>query len=237
MKKLQNSILALVIMVIAACGSTNQSENNVLSAIDFSTKMSESGAVLLDVRTPAEYAMGHLVGAQNMDVNNADFAEKAATLTKNQTTLVYCKSGARSKKAADLLAALGVQVYDLDGGIINWTSNNMPVESTQKEDKESFTMARYTKETTENTLVLVDFHATWCGPCKMMAPHIEAMKAKYGDKLTVLKVDTDKSSEVAQHFKINAIPLVKLYKDGKEVYDRTGYHSAEELEALLAKSI
>ena len=70
-----------------------------------------------------------------------------------------------------------------------------------------------------------------------MAPHVEAMKEKYGDKLTVLKVDTDKSVQVSEHFKINAIPLVKLYKNAKEVYDKTGYHSAEELDALLAKNI
>jgi thioredoxin-like negative regulator of GroEL len=53
----------------------------------------------------------------------------------------------------------------------------------------------------------------------------------------ILKVDTDKSLEVSSHFKINAIPLIKVYKDGKEVYDRTGYHTAEELEALLNKYI
>ena len=66
-----------------------------------------------------------------------------------------------------------------------------------------------------------------------MAPHIEAMKKKHGDKLTILKVDTDKSVEVSNYFKINAIPLVKIYKGGKEVYDKTGYHTAEELDGLL----
>jgi len=69
----------------------------------------------------------------------------------------------------------------------------------------------------------------------MMAPHIEALKEKYNDQLTVLKVDTDKSAEVSQHFGISGIPLVKLYKNGKEVYDKTGYHSQEELQALLDK--
>ena len=83
--------------------------------------------------------------------------------------------------------------------------------------------------------VFLDVSATWCGPCRMMAPHIEALKEKYKDQLTVLKVDTDKSTEVSQYFRISGIPLVKLYKDGKEVYDKTGYHSQEELQALLGK--
>ncbi|MEN8696880.1 MAG: thioredoxin, partial [Bacteroidia bacterium] len=100
-----------------------------------------------------------------------------------------------------------------------------------------YTLAAYNEAVQAGKVVLVDFYAPWCGPCKMMAPHIETMKEKYGDNLVILKVDTDKSLEVSSHFKINAIPLIKVYKDGKEVYDRTGYHTAEELEALLNKYI
>ena len=82
--------------------------------------------------------------------------------------------------------------------------------------------------------VLIDFYATWCGPCKKMAPHIKSLKTKYGDAITIVKVDTDKSMEVSKHFKISAIPLVKIYKDGKEVYNKIGYHSEEELEAAFS---
>lgn len=80
---------------------------------------------------------------------------------------------------------------------------------------------------------VIDFYADWCGPCKMMAPHIESVKKKYGEKLTILKVDTDKSIAIGQHFNITGIPLVKVYFEGKEVYDRVGYHKEEELETIL----
>lgn len=238
MNKLKQGFLGLAILSMAACGLTSKNENAALTVQEFNAKMSEtSDYTLLDVRTPEEYTTGYLAGAQNMDVNSADFASNAVKLNKENAVLVYCKSGGRSKTAADQLRVLGYEVFDLAGGITSWRAKDLPIEQVKKEDKESFTLARYKKETTENAFVLVDFHATWCGPCKMMAPHIEAMKEKYGDKLTVLKVDTDKSVQVSEHFKINAIPLVKLYKNAKEVYDKTGYHSAEELDALLAKNI
>ena len=83
-------------------------------------------------------------------------------------------------------------------------------------------------------LTVLYFTATWCGPCKMMAPHIESLKAKYGDKIAIVKVDTDKSMEVSKHFKISAIPLIKIYKDGQEVYNKIGYHSEEELESAFS---
>ncbi len=238
MNKLKLGFLGLAILSMVACGLTNKKDNVALTVQEFNAKMGEtSNYTLLDVRTPEEYTTGYLTGAKNMDVNSADFLSNATTLNKEKAVLVYCKSGGRSKTAADQLRVLGYEVFDLAGGITSWRANDLPTEQAQKEDKESFTLARYNKETTENVFVLVDFHATWCGPCKMMAPHIEAMKEKYGDKLTILKVDTDKSTQVSQYFKINAIPLVKLYKNGKEVYDRTGYHSVEELDALLAKNI
>ena len=98
-------------------------------------------------------------------------------------------------------------------------------------------MEEYNAVIDTSGLVLVDFYADWCGPCKMMAPHVKTMQEKYGEKLTVLKVDTDKSPAVSAHFNITGIPLVKVYLNGKEVYDKIGYHTAEELDAVLSKQL
>ena len=179
--------------------------------------------------------MNHLDGAKNMDVNAVDFAESAKTIDKSKPVMVYCKSGGRSATATTILREMGYTVFELAGGILNWQSVGLPIASDGLKNDDGYSLARYMEETSASPLVLVDFQATWCGPCRMMAPHIEALKEKYKDQLTVLKVDTDKSTEVSQYFRISGIPLVKLYKDGKEVYDKTGYHSQEELQALLGK--
>ncbi len=236
MKNIKLSITALALALLAACGAS-KTENNAIEPQEFAKKITNTEYTLIDVRSPEEFATNHLKGANNINVNGPDFAQKAALLDKNKEVLVYCKSGGRSAKAAEQLRSMGYRVYDLKGGILNWQSQGLEVVSDAKKSNSGYTMASYNEAVQAGKVVLVDFYATWCGPCKMMAPHIETMKAKYGDKLTVLKVDTDKSMEVSQHFKINAIPLIKLYKEGKEVYDKTGYHSADDLDALLAKHI
>jgi thioredoxin 1 len=238
MNKLKNSLTLLLLVALVSCSSANKStdDSTPLDPTSFKKKMEESiSFTLVDVRTPEEFAMNHLDGAKNMDVNAVDFAESAKAIDKSKPVMVYCKSGGRSATATAILREMGYTVFELAGGILNWQSVGLPIASVGLKNDDGYSLARYMEETSASPLVLVDFQATWCGPCRMMAPHIEALKEKYKDQLTVLKVDTDKSTEVSQYFRISGIPLVKLYKDGKEVYDKTGYHSQEELQALLGK--
>jgi len=94
-----------------------------MSPAAFSTAMSAPGTVLLDVRTPAEYAAGHLPGARNLDIEGAGFAAQIARLDKNVTYAVYCHSGNRSGAALEQMAAAGfTHVYDLAGGLMAWQS-------------------------------------------------------------------------------------------------------------------
>jgi thioredoxin len=241
MKKIKNIVILAIIAVLASCGATQKdagsSLGETISPQEFQTKIAIGEATLLDVRTPDEYATNHIKGANNVNVREASFGDKIALLDKTKPVLVYCKSGNRSSTAKSALQTLGYTVYELEGGVLNWQSKGLPLVVDLKNPITKFTMAGYNEIIAANDVVLVDFYATWCGPCKMMAPHIEAMKKKYGDKLVILKVDTDKSPEVSSHFNINAIPLVKIYKGGKEVYDKTGYHNAEQLEGLLANHL
>ena len=81
---------------------------------------------LIDVRTPKEYAEGHIYGADNIDVNAADFGERIKNIEGK--VAVYCRSGKRSMKAAEQLAAQGCTVYNLRGGILAWNKNWLNVE-------------------------------------------------------------------------------------------------------------
>lgn len=77
---------------------------------------------LVDVRTPAEFSTGSIEGAQNIDVKNAEFQTMAAKLDKKRPVAVYCRSGARSANAANILKEMGFKkIYNLDGGYLAWT--------------------------------------------------------------------------------------------------------------------
>ena len=89
--------------------------------------------------------------------------------------------------------------------------------------------------TVANGLVLVDFWATWCGPCKMLAPTIDAIATEYKDRVVVGKVDVDENEAIARRFGIMSIPTLFLFKDGEVVEKLVGYRLKNELEQLLNK--
>lgn len=82
-------------------------------------------------------------------------------------------------------------------------------------------------------LVLVDFFATWCQPCKMMHPILEQLKAAVGDKLRIIKVDVDKHNEIAALYRIQSVPTLMLFRNGEVLYRNSGVMDKAELMALL----
>ena len=84
--------------------------------------------------------------------------------------------------------------------------------------------------------VIVDFWATWCDPCKMIAPAVEKLAAEYGDKVVVAKIDVDKEGALAQQFGIMSIPCVVALKDGKETERLVGVRPYSDL-SKLAESL
>ena len=99
-------------------------QNNMFKSVEvdeFEKVIADTAVVLLDVRTPEEYAEGHIEGAQNIDVLNDTFEEKAcAVLPKDKTIALYCRSGKRSKKAAGILSAKGYKIVELNTGYLGW---------------------------------------------------------------------------------------------------------------------
>jgi thioredoxin 2 len=85
--------------------------------------------------------------------------------------------------------------------------------------------------------VLVDFYADWCGPCKMMAPFVDALAAKYVGRALIAKVDTDHAQRAAQPFGIRGIPTTIVFKGGTIVVQKAGAMPLAGLEQLLAQAL
>ena len=83
-------------------------------------------------------------------------------------------------------------------------------------------------------LVLVDFWATWCGPCKMQAPVLDELDAEMGDKVKICKVDVDAEMQIARKFRVMSIPTLVVLQDGKVKSSHVGYTDLDGLKAMLA---
>lgn len=127
MKKFIALIAAPLLFLLAACGGTSAKINN-LNADGFVSEIKNSGVVVLDVRTPGEFAAGHIENAINIDVEGMTFDSEIAKLDKNVEYALYCHSGRRSAIAAEKMTKAGFnKVANLEGGIISWQSAGYPL--------------------------------------------------------------------------------------------------------------
>ncbi|MCH9565636.1 thioredoxin [Streptococcus agalactiae] len=91
-------------------------------------------------------------------------------------------------------------------------------------------------EETKESLVLIDFWATWCGPCRMQAPILEQLSQEIDeDELKILKMDVDENPETARQFGIMSIPTLMFKKDGEVVKQVAGVHTKDQLKAIIAE--
>ena len=138
MKKILLSFLAAIGLSTTGCSAqasqASQSAPSdgiiVLAPQAFIDQAKEdTTSILLDVRTSKEYAEGHLAGAQQLDYLNPEaFDAGISKLDKSRTYYIYCRSGKRSHGACQKMKKQGFKVYDMEGGILNWTKLGMPIE-------------------------------------------------------------------------------------------------------------
>ena len=121
-------VIAIFASVLLLAGCSTSSTAMDLSVSEFSSKVTEAGIITLDVRTPSEFNEGHIEGASLIDFQSGNFENEIASLDKNQTYAIYCRSGNRSGEAVKVMTEAGfTKIYNLDGGVIDWASAGLPL--------------------------------------------------------------------------------------------------------------
>lgn len=236
--------LFFVLFLFQNCTSQNQPGTGSVQNVDvtkFKELIANGNTIILDVRTPEETASGTIEQASTIDFYDPDFTKKIKVMDTSKNILVYCKSGGRSAQAADILVQNGFKnVYNLEGGITAWKSNGNPLSAatqTKDENIQEMSVKRFDKLLADNELVLVDFHTVWCSPCRRMAPIIDRLEKEFDGKASVLRIDVDKSAELATKYQIQAVPVFILFKNGKEVWKHNGVIEEAKLQELLQSNL
>ncbi len=121
-------VIALIASVLLLAGCSSSSSAIDLSVTEFSGKVAEAGVITLDVRTPGEFAEGHIEGAQLIDFQSGNFENEISSLHQIATYAVDCRSGNRSGQAVKVMHDAGFHnVYNLNGGVIDWANAGLPL--------------------------------------------------------------------------------------------------------------
>ncbi len=219
----------LISASLFSCSKQEGLQNAAPTEFQAEIKSAETGQIL-DVRTSDEYSKGHIEGAILADISSNLFQEVTAKLDKNKTVFVYCLSGGRSGEAASQLQAMGFKnIVNLSGGILAWQSANLPLSTSEGVSAPStgMSLAEFDKQIAGKKLVIVDYNATWCGPCKQLSPVLEAWVKEQKGKVELIKIDVDENPELAKAKQIESIPYLEFYKDGKLADKQIGMGEAK----------
>lgn len=113
-------LFSLLLAATSLVGCQSNTEFKSVDAQQFAEVIANKDVQLVDARTPEEYSEGHIPGAVNIDVKSPDFDTQIATLNPDRPVAVYCRSGRRSKLAAERMTNVGLQVTELSEGILSW---------------------------------------------------------------------------------------------------------------------
>ena len=205
-----------------------------LNAADFEKSTTGVDSIqLLDVRTAGEYNTGHIKNSLQADWNDKkEFSRRLSFIDKSKPVYVYCLSSGRSSAAAKEMALMGYEkIFVLEGGLNAWKAANKPMEG--KTNEPQMTLGEFDAAVKSSKVILVDFGAKWCAPCKKMEPVLESLKANNSGKFKLIKVDGGKDETVLQQNNVTVLPVFIVFKNGKQIWRRDGVATEKELAAAI----
>jgi len=230
MNKHVSILIAVIAILLNSCsnGQIKNSETS-LSAAAFETKLkSTSNPQLVDVRTPDEYSKGHLINSVNIDWNGNNFDTEINKFDKSKPIFVYCLSGGRSSAAASNMREEGFkEVYEMEGGIMKWRAANLPETTNNTNTSTGINKKQFDELINSDKIVLVDFYADWCVPCKKMKPYLDEISNDMKDKVIVVRINADDNQQLCKDLNINGLPVLQVYKNKILTWTNTGYIEKE----------
>ena len=214
-------------VIIISCTAQTKT---ALTADEFEKEITgKENIQILDVRTPAEFFSGHIKNALQADWNDKkEFERRLAFVDKSKPVYVYCLAGGRSAAAADKMRKAGfTNVYELAGGTNAWRAANKSLEGNSTEKQ--MTNDELNASINSSKTVLVDFGASWCPPCKQMEPVLKSLTENNKEKFALVKVDGGRDQDILQAYKVTALPVFIVFKDGKEVWRKDGIATEKEI--------
>ena len=229
MKKTKSIIVTLIVLLSISCSNSQNFKS--VDVAEFKSILEKNSEIqLVDVRTEDEFKGGHIKNAKNISIASEKWNSSIGDLDKTKPVLVYCLSGGRSKKAAAELKELGFkEVIELDGGYLAWSKANPQ----SNEAWTGMTKEEYAKLLTSDKIVVIDFYAKWCAPCKKMAPYLEKMNTELASTVTIHRIDADKNKSLFNALGYQGLPVILVYKNGKETFKKNEFVSEEELRKAL----
>jgi thioredoxin 1 len=235
--KYYSSVFLLSILSLLSCNTTTAQGVKNISTDEFVEVLKKSdNKIILDVRTPEEFANSHIFGAINMDVRSDDFNQKIAKLDKDQPVYIYCLSGGRSANASNILADNGFKtVNNMLGGISKWSGENKPTITAEGANDRGMSVEQFNAMiNAKDSAIFVDFYAPWCAPCKKIKAYIPELQNEYKGKLKVVLINYDENPKLVKELGVTGIPYLKVIT-AKGTTILQDFHSKEEILAILNK--
>ena len=121
------------------------------------------------------------------------------------------------------------EVYELSGGIIKWRAANLPETTDNAVASTGMSKKQYDDLLKSDKLILIDFYADWCAPCKKMKPYLEEISKEMKDKVVVIRINADDNQSLTKELKIDELPVLSLYKNKNLIWTNKGYISKEDV--------
>lgn len=234
---MKQTVMSIAFALITFLSFAQAPQIKQVNSAEFSQLVKNASGVLLDVRTLSEFKNGHIANSGQLNFYSFGFKKDLLMLPKDEPIYLYCNTGWRSERAAKTLVENGYKnVYNLEHGIMDWELQNLPViiDPDAKPDTENkLEYEELARLIESGKPVFIDFYAPWCGPCRQMMPMVDELKIKYHGKINIIKVNVDASKKLVKEMKIQGVPYLALYNNGKAVYTKNGLTSRDELEKAL----